>query len=121
MNVPFGLGTDWGMDSFARFVAPDSELNMYNINPSVAYKVNENFAIAAGVDYYVSDLNNKQDTIIGPALGLADTSTISSMDLDVDGNAFGWNAAVMYKISEKHSWVCPTGARSRRISTAIWT
>lgn len=103
-NVPFGLGTDWGSGSFARFVAPDSELMMYNVNPSVAYKVNEKLAVAGGIDYYFSDLSNSQDTIAGPMLGIPDTTTISSMKLDVDGSGWGWNAALLYRISEQHSF-----------------
>jgi long-chain fatty acid transport protein len=101
-NVPFGLGTDWGMDSFARFVAPDSELTMFNINPSLAYKVNDKFSVAAGVDYYSSELNNYQDTVLGPAFGIPDM-TISTMHLNVDGAGWGWNAAAMFKPAEKHS------------------
>jgi len=103
VNVPFGLATDWGANSFARFVSPDSELTMSNINPSVAYRINDNLSIAAGVDYYVSDLSNRQDSPLGPVFGLDDT-TISSMSLDVDGGGWGWNTAMMYRISEKHSF-----------------
>lgn len=102
-NVPFGLATDWGADSFARFVAPYSELTMYNINPSVAYKVNEKFAVAAGVDYYSSELETHQDSMLGPAFGIPDM-TISTMKLNVDGSGWGWNVATMYRPSEKHSF-----------------
>ena len=41
VNSPYGLGTDWADDSFSRLVSTESNVKMYNINPSIAYKVND--------------------------------------------------------------------------------
>ena len=38
---PYGLSTDWADDSFSQRVSTESDVTMYNINHSVAYKVSD--------------------------------------------------------------------------------
>ena len=40
---PYGLSTDWSNDSFSKNVMTESDLQMFNLSPCVAYKVNDNF------------------------------------------------------------------------------
>lgn len=59
VNAPFGLETNWQEGTFPAFaesLAPlepsKSRLEMFNLNPNVAYRINEHASIAAGLDYY---------------------------------------------------------------------
>jgi len=86
VNAPFGLSTDW-TNSGAPFDPLTggitfSEIKMVNINPSIAYQINENFSVAAGVMYFdVTSVafDNKVLTQHGT------------------GNGWGGNAAIFYK------------------------
>ena len=55
LNAPFGLKTEWDPTWMGRFHATKSEVKTYNINPSVAFKVNENYSLGAGVSYQKLD------------------------------------------------------------------
>jgi len=66
---PFGLGTDWGDDwggpivpgtgGLGRFIATNSELTTWNINPVVAYRICPRLSVAAGMDIVVLDATLK--------------------------------------------------------------
>lgn len=87
INTPFGLSTDW-RNSGAPFTTTSSDtvtfsrIDMINYNPSVAFKINDNLSVAAGVVYY----------------------QVRQVDLDsaallLNGNGDGWggNAALLYR------------------------
>ncbi len=103
INSPFGLGTDWGDQSFARYVAPYSELELMMVNPNVAYRLAEGLSIAVGADFYTADLT--LDTFV-PSMalpGMLPPGMDLGTSLDLDGDAWGWNVAVFYDISEQIS------------------
>jgi long-chain fatty acid transport protein len=60
INTPFGLTTEWDSDWMGRFHAIKSEVKSININPSVAWKVNEMFSVGAGINamYFEAELSN---------------------------------------------------------------
>lgn len=49
INSPFGLKTDYRRDWIGRFQADKSSLQTLNINPSIAFKVNDRLSLGAGV------------------------------------------------------------------------
>lgn len=51
VNAPFGLKTEWEPTWVGRFHATKSEVKTYNINPTVAFKLNENVSLGAGASY----------------------------------------------------------------------
>lgn len=51
VNAPFGLKTEWDPEWMGRFHAIKSEVKTLNINPTVAFEVNENLSIGAGASY----------------------------------------------------------------------
>ena len=103
VNSPFGLGTDWEARSFARYVAPYSKLNLIMVNPNLAYSLSDSFSIAAGADYYTADLTF--DRFVPSAMfpGPVPPGIDLGTTLDVDGDAWGWNVAFLYDISEQVS------------------
>lgn len=103
LNSPFGLGTDWGGNSFARYIAPYSELELIMINPNVAYKVSDKFSIAAGADFYTADLTFDRFVPSMMMPGVLPPGMDLGTSIEVDGDAWGWNAALLYDISERVS------------------
>lgn len=49
VNSPFGLKTEYENDWIGRFQTVKSQLKTININPSVAFKVNDRFSVGAGI------------------------------------------------------------------------
>ncbi len=87
VTVPFGLQTDWGADTMVADTATTTSLRVININPNVAFKVSDNFSIAAGLD--VQNGFGEFDQFI---LGDAVTNKMN-------GWGYGWNAGALYKVS----------------------
>jgi long-chain fatty acid transport protein len=49
VNAPFGLKTEYDKDWMGRYQAIKSEVKTINVNPSIAWKINEQFSVGAGV------------------------------------------------------------------------
>lgn len=72
INVPFGLATDYKNDWVGRYHADRSEIMTININPAVAYKVNEQFSLGAGLNW------QKIDAELSQAIDFATICTVSA-------------------------------------------
>ena len=49
INAPFGLSTEYDKNWLGRFQAVKSEVKTININPSIAFKVNDTLSLGAGI------------------------------------------------------------------------
>jgi len=83
MNSPFGLAVDYGNDWVGRYQVIDTALKTINLNPSIAFKVNDTLSIGGGINlqYAQYEFNSAIDL---SALGLADGH------LKLDGDDWGW-------------------------------
>jgi long-chain fatty acid transport protein len=100
INVPFGLTSDWGRTWIGRYYATKSELMTVNINPSVAYKINRCWSVAAGVSamYAKTELGTAIDfgaLLPAPAPQAFD----GHVNHEGDGWGFGFNAGVLFEPS----------------------
>ncbi|BBP04741.1 aromatic hydrocarbon degradation protein [Sulfuriferula plumbiphila] len=90
ISSPFGLKTEYDQGWMGRFQAIKSDLKTVNINPSLAYKVNDHLSLGAGLDaqYIKAELINAVN--LGVAEGLA----------QVKGDAWsvGYNLGVLYEM-----------------------
>ncbi|MFQ5346132.1 MAG: OmpP1/FadL family transporter [Mariprofundus sp.] len=85
INAPFGLETDWPANSPFATSSTFSQIKTINFNPNISWRINENLAIAAGVDYVFLDkvrLNNTAQLLEG------------------DGDGWGGNVALMYRTDQ---------------------
>jgi len=91
VNSPFGLVSDYNTTWVGRYFAVKSELKTININPSLAYKVNDSFSIGAGVQtiYAKAKLSNAVDfgTIGVATLGLPLAGGLGLLPQQADGYA----------------------------------
>jgi long-chain fatty acid transport protein len=95
INNPFGLSTDWNPESSTRYVATFSKVVTTEINPNVAYKLNDDLSVAFGIAYVKlrATLEKTVNVILpGPVL-LGD----HNFRLSGDGDGWGLNAAALYK------------------------
>jgi len=93
LSAPFGLETKWKQGTFPNFgaVIPQlvafepklSKIKMINLNPNVAYKLQDNASLAFGVDYYHVD-----ETALNT----------QAVEVGGDGSGWGWNIAALYAL-----------------------
>lgn len=124
INAPFGLETDYSDDEWVgRYHSTHSEMTTININPALAFKVNDKLSIGMGLNYQLIDvtLENQLDPgaiCIGlrmralqedqPTAGIAcftDGLTVqdseeASQSLSGDDTSWGINFGVLYEFNE---------------------
>lgn len=112
VNSPFGLTTDYDQGWVGRYYAIKSELFTVNVNPSIAYRFNDQFSVGAGlnVSYVKADLSNAIDfgtlDAIGRlglpagALGLTPQMDDGLVELKGDDWGIGWNAGMLYEFTK---------------------
>jgi long-chain fatty acid transport protein len=94
VNSPFGLATEYDSTWVGRFQGIKSELMTYNINPTVAYKINDAISVGAGFSYQHLDaeLTNK---VNGAAINGAFAGQEFNAKLEADDEGWGWNAGIL--------------------------
>lgn len=97
--APFGLGTAWPDNWAGRYITRRIDLEVYNVNPNFAYRFGDNLAVAVGADLFIVDLD------LWRAVGMINPYTqvmtdIASVNMAAsDEQAWGWNAALLWKLS----------------------
>ena len=71
VNAPFGLKTEYSNNWVGRYQSVKSELLTVNINPSMAFRFNDNVSIGFGLSamYADGELTNAADVGLGAAVG----------------------------------------------------
>lgn len=83
--APGGLSKRWD-ESTQKAFAEEFSLEIVEINPSVAYKVSEDFSLAFGLRMLY-------------AKGVVKSSSIASRDMKGDAREYGYNLAMTYKFN----------------------
>ncbi len=99
VTVPFGLSTSYDDNWVGRYYALDSSLQTINIAPTISYKVNDKFAVGAGlqVQHAKARLTNAVNT---DAL-LGGGSPDGEAELKGDDTSWGYNVGALYNMNEK--------------------
>jgi len=92
IGSPFGLKTDYDKGWLGRFQAVKSELKTVNINPSLAWKVNDQWSLGFGISAMWAQAELTSAVNLGP-LG---ESSISNKGKDW---GFGYNLGAIYQIT----------------------
>ncbi|MGN5079264.1 outer membrane protein transport protein [Aeromonas veronii] len=95
----YGLSTEYDKSFNAGSGAGDTSLVTFNINPNIAYRINEQFSIGAGINavYGAAELNRFNGDLIPQ---LPNATRVSHMKGDTWG--FGWNIGTLYEINENN-------------------
>lgn len=72
VNAPFGLATDYEDGWVGRYHADRSEILTINVNPVVAYKINDAFSVGGGISY------QKIEAELSQAVDFATICTVSA-------------------------------------------
>lgn len=102
-NAPYGLGTEWPSTWAGRYLAVKTDLKSYHINPTLAYKISDRFAIGAGFTYVFSDV--KLSRKIALALPTRPPTILpdGSITLDAKGHGVSFDVGILTKASDELS------------------
>jgi long-chain fatty acid transport protein len=90
INAPFGLATKWDAPWAGQFHGLESEIKTLNINPTVAYKVNNAIQLGAGLSY-----QKLEATLTNSASPLVPGSVAQVKGEDW---AWGWNIGALFAL-----------------------
>lgn len=114
LQTPFGLKTEYDGNWAGRYQALKSELKSININPTIAYKVNDQLSLGAGVSAQYIDVELSRAIDFGsicagtPALaatcvasGFVPQARDGSVTVEGDDWGFGFNLGALYTLNER--------------------
>ncbi|WP_349917793.1 outer membrane protein transport protein [Aeromonas veronii] len=98
----YGLSTEYSKTYAAGALAGDTELLTFNINPNIAYRINSNFSIGAGINavYAEAELNRYAGALAAAIPGAKADSQLAHLKGDTWG--FGWNVGTLYEINDSN-------------------
>jgi len=94
VNAPFGLKTEYDDDWMGRFQALESEVKTINLNPAVAFKVNERLSLGVGLNYQYAEATLTRAVNFGPVAGEGSVKVEGE-----DDGSWGWNAGAMFSVT----------------------
>lgn len=83
VSAPFGLATEYDSAWAGRLIAINSKITTVNLNPSIAYRVNDKVSLGFGLNYQKIDAE----------------LTRTGVDLKGDDTSWGWNAGALFTLS----------------------
>ncbi len=90
----FGLGTRYDKDWPGRFTSIEAKIQTFSLNPNVAYKINDEFSVAAGVEIMYMDILLEKSMLpiaMGPMILPSVPLTMKGDSGGVGGDlAFSW-------------------------------
>ncbi|MDP5238501.1 outer membrane protein transport protein [Uliginosibacterium sp. 31-16] len=93
-GAPFGLKTEYDEDWVGRFQSIKFDIKTYNINPSLAWRINDMVSVGAGVNWQRMEAEYVRKAAV--INSLAQNTTIT---LDADNDSWGWNAGALFTLS----------------------
>lgn len=94
VSPTFGNVTEYDFDFVGRNAGYFAEIKQININPSIAWKVNERFSIGGGLNFAHNETHFKQGLAF---LGAA--ATTNHLDVKGDDWALGYNFGAMFQLA----------------------
>jgi long-chain fatty acid transport protein len=100
INVPFGLSTEYSESWVGRYHAVKSELHTVNINPAIAYKINDKVSVGFGINaqYIDAEVTNMID--FGMLIG-APTAFDGKAKLEGDDWSWGYNLGLLFNLTDQ--------------------
>ncbi len=101
-NTPFGLKTEWENPATysGRFISQKAELKGFSVNPVLAFKLADRFAIGGGVDVRLSSVSlARRVPFVNPFTQRAGDAAQVNLDSNTN-TAVGFNVGALAKLSD---------------------
>ncbi|GAB6050353.1 outer membrane protein transport protein [Hydrogenophilus islandicus] len=105
-GAPFGLKTEYTNDWIGRFQSTLFDIKTMNVNPSVAYRVNDKLSLGAGISIQKMEATyDRFASLFAPAtlkaLGVTDAMMQGTkLRLKADDVSLGWNVGLLFQPTE---------------------
>ena len=96
VDYPYGLSKEWEQ-AFPKTFAKEFTLKVYEINPTVSYKISDKISVGFGARILHSTGKVKSDGVVQPP------ATTAARDMDGDTTEYGYNLAVSLRPTENLS------------------
>ncbi len=96
IGAPFGLKTAYEQPWAGAAQATLFDIKTQNVNPSLAYKLNDRWSIGGGINYQQLEAQYQRMVSTSSAFSLSS----DAVALQTQGHAWGWNAGVLFESSE---------------------
>ena len=100
IGAPFGLMTKYDEGWAGQYHSNKFDIKTINVNPSVAYKVNDKFSMGFGLNWQRIDAEYKKKTVVQLPVPGRPVFTNGDADLNLKGDAWGWNVGFMLQPTE---------------------
>lgn len=90
VSVPFGLKTEYDATWVGRYQGILSDVKTINVNPAIAYEVNDRVSVGVGINYQRIDAELTNAVVLGAGLE-------GRTRLAADDDSWGWNAGVLFR------------------------
>lgn len=97
VTAPFGLRSDYDLDWVGRYHALESAITNINMTPSVAYRINDNLSVGAGVQIAYTKVRLTQAINMAAILGAGQPDGKAIVEGDDFG--FGGDVGLLYEFS----------------------
>lgn len=100
---PFGLAAEYSENSILRYMGTRSELRTVDISPSLAYRINDHFSVAAGPDavWAKAHLDLQTSTTVIPVLGAPQTLVDGFQRNTAEEWGWGYHLGVLWELTER--------------------
>jgi long-chain fatty acid transport protein len=88
LSVPFGLATEYDSDWYGRYQAIKFSIKTYNVNPTIAYRVNDKVSLGFGLNWQRLE-----------AEYIRQATPTAQVKLKADDDAWGWNVGALFQLS----------------------
>ena len=93
INSPFGLKTEYDAPWLGQYQALTSKLETINVNPALAYRVNNWLSLGAGVNWQRAKAELSNSVYLGAAGD-------GTAQVEGDSDAWGYNLGALFQISQ---------------------
>jgi len=94
VGAPFGLKTEYDNPWVGAAQSTMFDVKTYNINPSVAFRVNDSVSVGAGLSWQRLEAEYLRQVAVVSAV-----TSVSPLALNLRGDSFGWNVGALFKVS----------------------
>jgi long-chain fatty acid transport protein len=102
INVPFGLTSAWSdPDRFSgRYISTNAQLRGFSVNPTVAYRFSDRFALGGGLDVRLSSVKlERRVPVVNPFTQLPFDAAEVTLESDT-ATGVGFNVGVLMRLTE---------------------
>ena len=101
IGAPFGLVTEYNDPWVGAAQAIKFDIKTININPSIAWRVNEKVSIGFGLNWQKMDAEYvRRAGAVTPLLGPLSPLSSTFVTLKADDASWGWNVGALFSVSE---------------------